>query len=251
MNERKVALVTAAAGAGIGSAVVRRLAADDFDVVVTDIHEQRCAALADSLAKMYGRRFSWLPLDVTDYDAVGRVVKSVHQDHGSIDALVNNAGWNRLEPIESATLETWERALAVNLSGTFYTIRHVSPIMIAQGTGAIVNISSAAAHTIKAEEGAAYPAAKAGVLGLTRAAAAGLGPHGVRVNAVAPGFIYHEFLAKIFPKEFLDQYPGRTFLPNVGHPEDVAALVAFLLSDSAKYITGEVYGISGGEYANR
>ncbi len=119
--------------------------------------------------------------------------------------------------------------------------------MIAQGSGAIVNISSIAAYETSTEHGAAYSAAKAGVLALTRVAAAENGKHGIRVNAITPGLIYNDFLRKIYPNEFFDGYAeNRSLVGRVGQPEDVAALVSFLLSGKAGYITGEVYGVSGG-----
>ena len=245
--ERRVALVTAAAGAGIGAAIARRLAADGYDVVITDAHERRCGAFARQLADEHGREFLSLPLDVTDFDAVGTVTEAVIERRGRIDALVNNAGWSKIEPVAEMAPETWQRCLDVDLNGTFYAMRCVLPHMIAQGTGAIVNISSIAAWEMTIEHGAAYSAAKAGILALTRVAAAENGRHGVRVNAVAPGLIYNEFLRRIYPDEFFDGYAeSRSMVGRVGQPEDVADLVSFLVSDRAGYITGEVYGISGG-----
>lgn len=247
MTDRSVALVTAAAGAGIGAAVVRQLAADDYDVVVTDAHERRADELASSLAVEHGREFLALPLDVTDYDAVGRVIGDTVDHHGRLDALVNNAGWSRIEPVAEMSPETWQRCLDVDLTGTFNCMRHALPIMIDQQRGGIVNISSIAAYEASQEHGAAYSAAKAGVLALTRVAAAENGAHGIRVNAIAPGLIYNDFLHKIYPDEFFSGYAeDRSLVGRVGQPADVANLAAFLLSDRAGYITGEVYGISGG-----
>ena len=169
---RRVALVTAAAGAGIGAAIARRLAADGFDVVITDAHERRCGAFAGQLAEEHGREFLSMPLDVTDFDAVGTVTDAVVAQRGRIDALVNNAGWSKIEPVAEMAPETWQRCLDVDLNGTFYAMRRVLPHMIAQGAGAIVNISSIAAWEMTTEHGAAYSAAKAGILALTRVAAA-------------------------------------------------------------------------------
>jgi 3-oxoacyl-[acyl-carrier protein] reductase len=247
VSERRVAIVTAGAGAGIGAAVVRRLAADGYDVVVTDAHERRCGEIAASLAAEHGRPFSSYVLDVTDFDAVGRVVGEVVAARGRIDVLVNNAGWSKIEPVAEMSLETWQRCLDVDLTGTFACMRHVLPHMIASAGGAIVNISSIAAWETSAEHGAAYAAAKAGVLALTRVAAAENGRHGIRVNAIAPGLIYNEFLRRIYPDEFFAGYAEqRSLVGRIGRPEDIAALVAFLVSDDAGYITGEVYGASGG-----
>jgi 3-oxoacyl-[acyl-carrier protein] reductase len=248
VTDRRVALVTAGAGAGIGAAIVRRLAADGYDVVVTDAHERRCGETADALSAEHGRPFLSYRLDVTDFAAVGLVVDQVIAARGRIDVLVNNAGWSKIEPVAEMSLETWRRCLDVDLTGTFACIRHTLPYMIRGGRGGvIINISSIAAWETSVEHGAAYAAAKAGVLALTRVAAAENGRHGIRVNAIAPGLIYNAFLRRIYPDEFFAGYAEqRSLVGRVGRPEDIAALVAFLVSDDAGYITGEVYGVSGG-----
>ena len=243
----RVALVTAGAGAGIGSAVVRRLARDGLDVVISDAHERRCHELAERLAAEYDREFLALRLDVTDYDAVRAAVGEIVAQRGRLDVLVNNAGWSTIEPVAEMSLETWRQCLDVDLNGTFYCMRHALPQMIAQGGGAIVNVSSIAAWETSTEHGAAYSAAKAAVLALTRVAAAENGKHGIRINAIAPGLIYNDFLRRIYADEFFAGYAeSRSLVGRVGRPEDVAALISFLISDEAGYVIGEVYGISGG-----
>ena len=243
----RVALVTAAAGAGIGAAIARELAGEGYDVVITDVHERRCRDFAEDLSTAFGREFLAIPLDVSDFHAVGAAVEQACEWRGHLDALVNNAGWNKLEPLTEMSPETWSRTMAVDLTGTFNCLRHVLPVMCAQGSGAVVNLSSIAAWETSTEHGAAYSAAKAGIGALTRVAAAEVGPQGVRVNAIAPGLIYNEFLLKIYPREFFSGYAeSRSRVGRVGDPRDVAALTYFLLSDRAGYITGEVYGISGG-----
>lgn len=246
MNAR-VAVVTAAAGAGIGSAIAKRLAADGFDVVITDAHERRAGELAAQLSDHHGRDFMSAVLDVTDPDAVAATCDRVAAERGGLHVLVNNAGWSKIEPVAEMDLETWRRCLDVDLNGTFYCMRYALPHMIAGGGGAVVNISSIAGWEMTTEHGAAYSAAKAGVMALTRVAAAENGRHGIRVNAVAPGLIYNEFLTKIYPPEFFSGYAeGRSYVGRVGQPEDVASLVSFLAGDESGYITGEVYGVSGG-----
>ncbi len=243
----RVVMVTAAAGAGIGAAVAAELAADGWDVVVTDAHERRCGELAERLGDEHGRSFLAIPLDVTDFDAVGAAVERVVAERGRLDGLVNNAGWNKIEPVAEMDPETWRRCLDVDLTGTFNCLRNALPAMIAGGGGAVVNIASIAAWETSTEHGAAYSAAKAGVIALTRVSAAEVGRHGIRVNAIAPGLIYNDFLRKIYPDEFFDSYAERrSLVGRIGQPEDVAGLTAFLLGDRAGYITGEVYGISGG-----
>ncbi len=250
MEERKVAVVTAAAGAGIGGAVARRLAEDGMTVVVTDAHERRTQEVARQLSDKHGREIPGIVLDVTDPLAVDACMKEVQGRFGHIDALVNNAGWAKLEPIAEMDLENWRHTLEVDLSGTFYCLRYALPYMIERRSGAIVNISSTAAWDADGLHGA-YAAAKAAVCALTRVAAHEAGPHGIRVNAIAPGLIYNEFLRRIYPDEFFANAAERTMVKRVGQPEDVAALASFLLSNAASYITGEIYGISGGESPHR
>ena len=246
-TDPRVAVVTAAAGAGIGAAVARRLAHDGLDVVVTDAHERRCREFADALADEVGREVSAHHLDVTDHDQVRAVMSEVGAAEGGLDVLVNNAGWSKIEPVAEMSLDTWQRCLDVDLTGTFACMRYALPAMIAAGGGSIINISSIAAWEMSAEHGAAYSAAKAGVLALTRVAAAENGVHGVRVNAVAPGLIYNDFLRRIYPEEFFDSYlSGKAFLGRIGQPDDVASMVSFLASDEASYVTGEVFTVSGG-----
>ena len=253
MTDRKVAIVTAAAGAGIGAAISRQLAEDGFEVVIPDAHERRCGELAAELAEKHGREFMSNTLDVTDFDAVGNVVEQVLKQYGRLDVLINNAGWNKLEAVAEMAPETWSRCLDVDLNGTFNCMRHALPVMIKQRSSTkafeavIVNISSIAAWETSTEHGAAYSAAKAGILALTRVAAAENGKHGIRVNAVAPGLIYNDFLRRIYPDEFFEGYAeNRSLVGRVGQPQDVADMVSYLVSDKAGYITGEVFTVSGG-----
>jgi len=247
MQERPTALVTAAAGAGIGAAIATRLASDGFDVIVTDIHERRRQELADKLSAEFGREFTHHALDVTDEARVEEVVADIESTKGRLDVLVNNAGWSKIEPVAEMSADTWRRCLDVDLNGTFYTMRHALPLMQKNKSGAIVNISSIAAYETSTEHGAAYSAAKAGVLALTRVAAAENGQFGIRVNAVTPGLIYNDFLRKIYPDDFFSGYAeNRSLVGRVGRPEDVAGLVSFLVGPDSGYVTGEVYGISGG-----
>lgn len=247
MQEQPVALVTAAAGAGIGAASARQLAADGFDVVVSDAHERRCGEFAARLADEFDRPFASYHLDVTDHGQVEDVINRVAESTGRLDVLVNNAGWSKIEPVAEMSIETWKRCIDVDLTGTFVAMRHALPVMIASGGGSIVNISSIAAWEMSTEHGAAYSAAKAGVLALTRVAAAENGKLGVRVNAIAPGLIYNDFLRKIYPDEFFESYlEDQAHLDRIGQPQDIANMVSFLASDKASYVTGEVFTVSGG-----
>lgn len=249
MHDRKVAVVTAAAGAGIGAAIAHQLAKDEMTVVITDAHARRGTEFAARLSAEFGRPFLALALDVTDFDAVGRVMKQVADQYGRLDVLINNAGWSKIEPVAEMARETWLKCLDVDLNGTFNCMRQALPHMIAGRSGSIINISSIAGWEPTAEHGAAYSAAKAGVMALTRVAAAENGRHGIRINAVAPGLIYNEFLSRIYPPEFFKGYAEkRSWVGRIGEPQDVANLVSFLVGERAGYITGEVYGISGGVF---
>jgi len=178
---------------------------------------------------------------------VQAVIAEAAATKGRLDVLVNNAGWSKIEPVAEMSTETWQRRLDVDLTGTFVCMRAALPHMIAAGSGSIINISSIAAWEMSAEHGAAYSAAKAGVLALTRVAAAENGSHGVRVNAIAPGLIYNDFLHKIYPEDFFTNYlVEKAFLGRIGQPDDVAAMVSLLASDESGYITGEVFTVSGG-----
>lgn len=247
MSDKKIAIVTAAAGAGIGAAIARQLAADGMRVIITDLHEGRMASLSEELSQVAGVECPWFKLDVSDHAAVETVFNQVAGRFGRIDVLVNNAGWSRIEPVAEMSLETWKKCLDIDLTGTFSCMRFALPHMIAGKSGAIVNISSISGWEMTTEHGAAYSAAKAGVMALTRVAAAENGKNGIRVNAIAPGLIYNDFLRRIYPDEFFDTYLEKKAVVNrLGQPGDVAHLVSFLVSDKAGYITGETYGVSGG-----
>ncbi|CAH1691299.1 conserved hypothetical protein [Hyphomicrobiales bacterium] len=247
MADKKTAIVTAAAGAGIGAAIARQLAVDGYRVIITDIHEGRMIKLSEELSRVADAECPWYRLDVSDHAAVESVFNEVAGTYGRIDALVNNAGWSKIEPVAEMSLETWKKCLDIDLTGTFSCMRFALPHMRAAKSGAIVNISSISGWEMTTEHGAAYSAAKAGVMALTRVAAAENGRAGIRVNAIAPGLIYNDFLRRIYPDAFFDSYlEKKSVLDRLGSPDDVAHLTSFLLSDKAGYITGETYGLSGG-----
>ena len=244
--EGKVALVTAAAGAGIGHAVARRFLAEGAEVVVTDAHPRRTVETAAALAQECGREVVGIPLDVTRRDQIDAAVAEAIARYGRIDILFNNAGINRLEPIWELQDETWDLVLNVCLRGTMWMIRAVAPHMIRQGRGAVVNMASVIGWTASPHGEAAYSAAKAGVMGLTRAAAAELAPKGIRVNAIAPNVIFNEFLARIYPPATIDQWKKENPMGRLGEPREVGDLAVFLASEQSSYITGEVIAITGG-----
>ena len=242
----KVVIVTAAAGAGIGQASARRMAQEGAKVVVTDAHSRRVDEVAAAMSAELGYEVPGLVVDVRSVDDVSRMVDATISRFGRIDVLMNNAGINKLAPVWEMDDETWRLVIDVNLTGTFNCIRAVLPHMIAQKGGAIVSMASSAGWIGSDDGEAHYAAAKAGIMGLTRAVAAEVGQYGIRVNAIAPGLIYNEFLERIYPKEFFERYAKRVPLGRVGQPLDVAELAVFLASDMSRYITGEVVSISGG-----
>ena len=244
--DKKVAIVTAAAGAGIGQASARRMAEEGARVVVSDVHPRRLEEVAQAMSKDFGYEVLGLAVDVRNVDEVKAMVDATVERHGRVDILMNNAGFNKLTPVWEMDDETWRSVIDINLTGTFNCIRAVLPQMIEQESGAIVSMASMAGWVGSSDGEAHYSAAKAGVMGLTRAVAAEVGKYGIRVNAIAPGLIYNEFLERIYPKEFFERFAKRVPLGRVGEPPDVADLVLFLASDMSRYITGEVVSISGG-----
>lgn len=244
----KIALVTAAAGAGIGQAVARRLLEEGAEVVVTDAHARRAGEVGDALSKEFGRKVLGLELDVTQNDQVDAAIEATLNEHGRLDILVNNAGINRLAPVWEMTDEDWDLVIGVCLTGTFKTMRAALKAMIEQKFGRIVNISSVAAWAALGDGEAHYAAAKGGVVSLTRSTAREVAAHGIRVNAVAPGFTYNPFLERIYPPEFFERMRKQAPLGRVGEPTDIANAALFLASPLSDYITGETLSVAGGTF---
>jgi 3-oxoacyl-[acyl-carrier protein] reductase len=244
--ENRVAIITAAAGAGIGRAVATRFLEEGAQVVVTDAHPRRTAEVAAELSKQFKREVLGIAVDVTQRAQIEDAVARTVARHGRVDILFNNAGINKLEPIWECKDETWDLVINVCLRGTFWTMRAVLPYMIKQGKGAIVNMASAAGWIAASDGEAPYSAAKAGVMGLTRAASAEVAGKGIRVNAIAPTVIYNEFLERIYPPGMFEAAKRRNPMGRLGDPREVGNLALFLASDMSSYITGEVISISGG-----
>ncbi len=244
----KVAIVTAAAGTGIGSATARRLLAEGATVVVSDAHERRLAETAAGLAEATGAAAGGeTPLavvcDVTDEPQVQRLFDAALERHGRIDVVVNNVGLGGTADLVDMTDEQWHKVVDVTLTGTFRCTRAALRMLCDQGSGVIVNNASVLGWRAQAGQ-AHYAAAKAGVMALTRSAAIEAAPFGVRVNAVAPSLAMHPFLAKVTSHELLDELAGREAFGRPAEPWEVATVIAFLASDYSTYMTGEVVSVS-------
>jgi 3-oxoacyl-[acyl-carrier protein] reductase len=241
----KTVVVTAAAGAGIGAATVRRCLEEGAKAVVLgDTHERRLSEAQGLLAKEFGAdRVASVVCDVTDEEQVGALLDAAEQ-FGGVDVMVNNAGLGGTASVLEMTDEQWSRVLDITLTGTFRCVRAAANRMVAAGkTGVIVNNASVIGW--RAQEGQAhYAAAKAGVMALTRCAASDLAPHGIRVNAVAPSLAMHPFLAKVTSDELLAELEHREAFGRAAEPWEVANVMVFLASGYASYMTGEVVSVS-------
>ncbi|WP_249024664.1 SDR family oxidoreductase [Couchioplanes caeruleus] len=240
----KAVVVTAAAGTGIGSAVARRCLDEGARVVLSDSHRRRLGEAQEDLAAAYPGRVWSVPCDVTDEADVQALVGAATVHCGRIDVMVNNAGLGGTRPVTEMTDDEWRRVLDVTLTGTFRCTRAALRQMIAQGGGgAVVNNASVLGWRAQAGQ-AHYAAAKAGVMAFTRCAAMDVAGHGIRVNAVAPSLATHPFLAKVIAEQELAGLALREAFGRAAQPWEVATVVAFLASDYASYLTGEVISVS-------
>jgi 3-oxoacyl-[acyl-carrier protein] reductase len=239
----RVCLITGASR-GIGRATAIRLADDGFDAVVNYVKRESEAREVAKRVEEMGRRCLLVRADVASHEEVTSMVSHSIAEMGSVDVLVNNAGVYQRTSLDDLSLEGWRRTLDVNLTGTFNCIKAVVPHMKRMGWGRIINISSQIAVR-GTDHGADYAAAKAGLLGLTKAAALELAKFGITVNAVAPGTIDTDIIAH-YTEEDRKRRSERIPLGRIGRPEDVAAVVSFLASDDSSYVTGATIHVNGG-----
>lgn len=239
----RVAIVTGAAGT-LGTAMCERFRRDNVRVVVADVAFEPAEALARRLDPS-GARVLAVAVDITDYTSVEAMVAATLDWAGRIDILVNNAGISEGQvPVWEMPLVAWQRTIDIDLTGVFHGCRAVLPTMLERGWGRIVNISSIAGKEGK-HNPVAYAAAKAGVIGLTKALAFEVAEHGILVNAITPGSIMTANWSHL-PEAEIDEVRRRHPIGRLGRAEEVAAMVAWLASDECSFSTGAVFDISGG-----
>jgi 2-hydroxycyclohexanecarboxyl-CoA dehydrogenase len=229
----KTAVVTGGAS-GIGAAVADRLRADGLDVAIVDLKPSDTDHAFTA--------------DVTDRAQVDAALSAIRDRLGPVTVLVNAAGLDGFKRFGNLTFEEWQRVIDVNLNGVFHMIQAVLPDMVEAGWGRIVNISSSSTHS-GVPYMSHYVAAKSAVNGLTKSLALEYGPSGITVNAVPPGFIDTPMLRSAEAQGFLgdvEQNIAKTPVRRMGKPEDIAAACAFLVSEEAGYITGQILGVNGG-----
>ncbi|MEU3652575.1 SDR family oxidoreductase [Streptomyces sp. NPDC032161] len=239
------AVVTAAAGTGIGGATARRFLEEGARVVIGDAHARRLGETEHALAEEFGAdRVAALPCDVTDEAQVRALLALAERTHGGLDIVVNNAGLGGTAPLTEMTDEQWTKVLDVTLNGTFRCTRAALRSLRAAGHGGVV-VNNASVVGWRAQSGQAhYAAAKAGVMALTRCAAIEAAEYGVRVNAVAPSLAMHPHLVKVTSAELLDELTAKEAFGRYAEPWEVANVIVFLASGYSSYMTGEVVAVS-------
>lgn len=238
----KVSIITGA-GQGIGLATALKFAQEGAVVIAADVRQAQVDA-AVAQCQTLGATAMGLVVDVTQRTMVDDMVQLVLQAHGRIDVLVNNAGITQDARLQKMTLEQFDRVIDVNLRGVFHCAQAVADAMVAQGSGVILNASSVVG--VYGNFGQTnYAASKFGVIGFTKTWSRELGPKGIRVNAVAPGFVQTPIL-KSMPDKVIASMADRVPLKRLGEPEEIANVYAFLASDEASYVNGAVLEVSGG-----
>jgi NAD(P)-dependent dehydrogenase (short-subunit alcohol dehydrogenase family) len=245
MFEKKVAIVTGG-GSGLGEAIGKDLAARGARVVLSDINAKGAERVAAEIRDSGGEA-SAIAQDTANPADSDKVVRFAVETYGALHYAVNNAGIGGAQaPAGEVDIEDWDRVIDINLNGVMYGMRYQIPAMLEAGAERCAIVNMASIHgTVAAIGNGAYTAAKHGVVGLTKNAAAEYGPHGLRINCVGPAYIETPLLANL-PSEFRDELVARHPLGRLGQPKEVSPLVCFLLSDEASFMTGGYYLIDGG-----
>ena len=241
------AVIVSGAASGIGRAIALNLAANGARIAVCDIDMDGAEQVADEIGSLGGEAVA-LMVDVSNWPEVEATVNTVIEEFRNIDVLVNSAaylGFQMGNAFHEEELEEWDKHLNITLKGTLHFCRAVIPNMIAQQSGRIGNITSAAAKVGDPAVPVFYPASKAGVAAVSRCLAAQLAPHGILVNCVAPGPIKTPALLSQSP-EYLEKMAKPIPLKRLGETEDVANMVLFLSTDDSKFVTGQQYSVDGG-----
>lgn len=239
----RTALVTGA-GRGIGREIALTLAREGVDIAVNYNSSESAARETAEQIEAMGRKAVLLPCDVADFKASGEMVQRAVESLGRLDILINNAGITRDNLLLRMTEKEFDAVLDTNLKGCFHLIRHVAKVMLKQRYGRIVNLSSISGVLGNAGQ-ANYSASKAGIIGLTKSAARELASRNITVNAIAPGFIETD-MTSVLPEKVREASAAQIPLGSFGKPEQVAAAAAFLASEDAGYITGQVLHVDGG-----
>lgn len=239
----KTAIITGGAR-GIGEAIATVLARMGANIVIWDVLADQAKATADNLAKEHNVKTAGFAVDVTKADSVDAATEGALKEFGSLDILINNAGITRDGLIIRMKEEDWDQVIAINLKGVWQCTKSVGKVMLKARKGSIVNIASVVGVMGNAGQ-ANYSASKAGVIGLTKTSAKEFAPRGVRVNAVAPGYIRTAMTDKLNDEQ-RTKMQALIPLGELGTPQDVADAVAFLASEAARYITGQTINVCGG-----
>ena len=235
----KICIVTGG-GRGIGRATAEKFIDEGAVVIIADFDESTGSATADD----FGEQCSYIKTDVSNSDSVKSLIDTVKADYGQIDVIVNNAGILQDQTLEKMNEDQFDKVIQVNMCGVYLCTKYAAEVMREQGSGVILNASSVVARFGNFGQ-TNYVAAKAGLEGMTKVWARELGKHGIRVNAVAPGFIQTEMTAGM-PEKIISMMGEKVPLKRWGQPEDVANLYCFLASEEASYISGAILPIDGG-----
>lgn len=240
--DKKVAIITGGA-AGIGAATAEKFAAEGAITIIWDLDEVRGNELAKKLTAE-GKTAVFAKVNTAKYEEIEVAAKAVVAKYGQIDILINNAGITRDSSLKKMTPEQWQQVIDVNLTGVFYCTKVISEYMVEKNYGRIINASSVVA--LYGNFGQTnYVATKAGLIGMTKTWARELGRKGITVNAIAPGFIATEMVAKM-PENVIDGMKSKVPVGRLGEPEEIASAYLFLASDEAAYINGTILSVDGG-----